>query len=75
MINEFASEGHAHFKQYGKSFQEKIFQCLITDKNWATQMSEVMTPTYFDLKYLRYLSEKYFTYYLKYKEIYLNVFS
>jgi replicative DNA helicase len=68
MINEFASEGHAHFKQYGKSFQEKIFQCLITDKNWATQMSEVMTPTYFDLKYLRYLSEKYFTYYLKYKD-------
>ena len=68
MINEFASEGHAHFKQYGKSFQEKIFQCLITDKNWSTQMSEVMTPTYFDLKYLRYLSDKYFSYYLKYKD-------
>jgi len=68
MINEYASEGPAHFKQYGKSFQEKIFQCLITDKNWSTQMSEVMTPTYFDLKYLRYLSDKYFSYYLKYKD-------
>ncbi len=68
MINEFAPEGTPHFKQYGKSFQEKIFQCLITDKNWSTQMSEVMTPTYFDLKYLRYLSDKYFSYYLKYKD-------
>jgi len=27
-----------------------------------------MTPTYFDLKYLRYLSDKYFSYYLKYKD-------
>tara|TARA_R110002060_G_scaffold73217_1_gene82048 strand:+ start:106 stop:1500 length:1395 start_codon:yes stop_codon:yes gene_type:complete len=68
MINEFASEGLAHFKQYGKSFQEKIFQCLITDRNWSAQMSEVMTPTYFDLKYLKYLSDKYFKYYLKYKD-------
>ena len=68
MINEFAPEGTPHFKQYGKSFQEKIFQCLITDRNWSTQMSEVMTPTYFDLKYLRYLSDKYFSYYLKYKD-------
>ena len=68
MMNEFASESVSHFKQYGKSFQEKIFQCLITDKNWATQMTEVMTPSYFDLKYLMYLTEKYFSYYSKYKD-------
>ena len=56
-----------HFKQYGKPFQEKVFQAFITDNNWAAQMVEVMTPSYFDLKYLQYLSERYFSYYEKYK--------
>jgi replicative DNA helicase len=55
------------FSQYGKSFQEKIFQSLISDSKWSVQMIEVMTPTYFDLKYLQYLTEKYFSYYNKYK--------
>ena len=56
------------FSHYGKSFQEKIFQCLLTDKRWAAQMSEVMTDNYFDLKYLQYLSKKYFSYYNRYKD-------
>ena len=60
------SAGQAHFSQYGKSFQEKIFQCFLTDRTWATQMTEVMTPSYFDLKYLQYLSEKYFAYFQKF---------
>jgi replicative DNA helicase len=55
------------FGHYGKSFQEKIFQAFITDKNWASQMIEVMTPDYFEQKYLCYLSEKYFNYFVKYK--------
>jgi len=58
----------AHFRQYGKSFQEKIFQALLNDRKWATQMVEVMTPHYFDLKYLNFLSDKYFSYYFRYKE-------
>ena len=45
----------AHFSKYGKSFQEKIFQALLNDRKWATQMVEVMTPQYFDLKYLHFL--------------------
>jgi len=57
----------AHFGQYGKQFQEKIFQGFITDQKWATQMIEVMTPEYFESKYLKYLIEKYFSYYQKYK--------
>jgi len=57
----------AHFKQYGKSFEEKIFQCFLTDQKWSAQMTEMMTPEYFDVKYLRYLTERYFNYYLKYK--------
>jgi len=62
------TEHEALFKQYGKNFQEKIFQGLLTDRTWATQMTEVMTPSYFELKYLEYLTEKYFSYYLKYKD-------
>jgi ABC-type phosphate transport system ATPase subunit len=57
----------AYFGQYGKSFQEKIFQAFITDTNWAAQMIEVMTPTYFEQGYLQYLTKKYFAYYEKYK--------
>jgi replicative DNA helicase len=55
------------FSHYGKSFQEKIFQGLITDHKWAAQILEVMDPGFFDVRYLSYLTEKYFTYYHKYK--------
>jgi len=61
-------EHEALFKQYGKQFQEKIFQSLLTDRTWSAQMAEVMTPSYFELKYLEFLTEKYFSYYTKYKD-------
>ena len=56
-----------HFRKYGKSFQEKIFQCFMSDREWAAQMVEVMNPTFFDVNYLQYLSERFFSYYTKYK--------
>ncbi len=56
-----------NFSRYGKPFQEKIFQGLASDKDWAAQMQEVMQPDYFDLKYLRYLCDKYFNYYSEYR--------
>ncbi len=61
------SVGDAHFRKYGKTFQEKIFQGLLTDHDWGSQMIEVMDPTFFDVRYLSYLSEKYFNYFKKYK--------
>ena len=36
------------FSHYGKTFQEKIFQGLITDHTWAAQILEVMNPEFFD---------------------------
>ena len=57
----------AYFGKYGKSFQEKIFQAFIADTSWAAQMIEVMTPTFFEQEYIRYLTSKYFSYYKKYK--------
>ena len=58
---------NGHFKQYGKAFQEKIFQGLLHDHVWAAQMVEVMIPGFFELKYLHYLTEKYFKYHENYK--------
>jgi replicative DNA helicase len=60
-------EEQQHFGQYGKIFQEKIFQSFITDQRWAAQMMEVMTPEFFEQKYLKYLIERYFSYHEKYK--------
>lgn len=56
-----------YFAKYGKQFQEKIFQSLLNDHRWAAQMLEVMTPKYFDVRYLEYLAQKYFDFYSHYK--------
>ena len=61
------AEGNALFKQYGRHFQERIFHGLLTDREWAVQMTEVMRSDYFDLKYLAYLADKYFRYFERYK--------
>jgi replicative DNA helicase len=62
-----AAAASTSFSSYGKSFQEKIFQGMATDKEWAQQMHEVMAPDYFDLKYLQFLTTHYFNYYDKYR--------
>lgn len=61
------TQGKDGFGQYGHAFQEKIMQALLYDKNWAEQMLEVFDVTYFDLKYLVFLAERYFNYAKKYK--------
>ena len=53
--------------QYGKHFQECVVQALLTDHVWAEQMTEVFDVNYFELKYLHFLAERYFTYVKKYK--------
>jgi replicative DNA helicase len=55
------------FGQYGRSFQEKIVQALLVDKQFAEQMVEVVDVSYFDLRYLSFLAERYFQYAKKYK--------
>ena len=60
-------DASSQFSRYGKEFQEKIFQAFLTDTAWAAQMTEVMTPVFFEQNYLKYLTDKYFQYYEKYK--------
>ena len=45
--------GNGYFSKYGKDFQERVFQSLLTDHVWAAQMMEVMTSEYFEIKYLQ----------------------
>ncbi len=67
MQSEIISSSSSTFRQYGKTFQEKIFQGLLSDHRWAAQMFEVMRSDFFDVKSLAYLTSKYFSYYEKYK--------
>ncbi len=66
-FDQYQHSSEPYFSRYGKPFQEKIFQCLISDKEWAGQMYEVMKPSFFEVNYLEYLSERFFNYYEKYK--------
>lgn len=55
------------FGQYGQHFQKKVVQALLCDPQWAEQVSEVLEPAYFDLKYLSFLADRYLGYAKKYK--------
>lgn len=55
------------FGSFGKPFQEKILQALLSDHSWAQQMMEVMKPEYFEINYLKYLFGIYSKYYSSYK--------
>lgn len=56
------------FGQYGKDFQEKIVQSLLVDRKWAEQVLEVVDVNYFELRYLQFLADRYFTYAKRYKD-------
>jgi replicative DNA helicase len=61
------SEFDVTFKSFGKPFQERVLQALLSDYSWAQQMMEVMRPEYFEVNYLRYLFEIYLKHYSTYK--------
>ena len=62
------NESSNYFSKYGKDFQEKVFQALMTDSQWASQMIELMKYDYFELKYLQFLCDRLFSYYGKYRD-------
>ena len=65
--NEQSKSTGVTFGQFGKSFQEKLGQALLTDHKWAEQMMEVVDISYFELNYLKFLADRYFSYSKKYK--------
>lgn len=55
------------FSSYDNSFQEKVFHVLIYDREWAQEISEVMTPNMFDSEHLRWLAGLAWDFFYKYK--------
>jgi len=66
-MSETNTRSSVTFGQYGKSFQEKIVQALLSDRTWAEQMLEVFDVNYLEPKYLSFLAERYFGHAKKYK--------
>jgi len=67
MSDDKAISSSVSFSVFGRSFQEKLVQALLTDHKWAEQMCEVVDNSYFDLNYLKFLAERYFAHSKKYK--------
>jgi replicative DNA helicase len=55
------------FARFGKSFQEKTLQAVMSDHLFAEQMCDVLKPDHFELKYLQILAEKLFEHKQKFK--------
>lgn len=60
-VNEKAS-----FEKYGTKMQENLVQIMLDDRSFCDQISEVLDPNFFELKYLRLFVEKVFDYRKKY---------
>jgi replicative DNA helicase len=57
------------FASLGKSFQEKMLQALLTDRQWSTQFIEVFNvDECLEPVYLKLIANKYINYYHQYKE-------
>jgi len=57
------------FGNLGKSFQEKVMQALLTDRQWATQFVEVFNvEETLEPVYLKLIANKFIGYYNQYKE-------
>lgn len=55
------------FAQFGKVFQERFVQAILTDQKFAEQTMEVFKSEYLELKYLSFLTDRYYAYSRKYK--------
>lgn len=57
------------FATFGKPFQEKVLQALLTDRQWATQFVEVFSvDECLEPAYLKLVANKYIGYHTTYKE-------
>lgn len=54
------------FAHYGKSFQEKLTQLILDDRQFSDQIGEVMDVGFFETKYLQVFNQRIFAYKTKY---------
>ena len=50
------------FEKFGTKFQENLVQIMLDDRMFCDQISEVLDPNFFELKYLRLFTERVFDY-------------
>lgn len=67
MSDDSRPVNHVTFGEFGRNFQEKLIQALLSDRQWAEQVLEVFDVSYLELKYLAFLADRYFAYAKKYK--------
>lgn len=53
--------------KFGRTFQEKACHAFIQDTLFAEQISDIIKPDFFELRYLQHVAEKYFDFKQKYK--------
>jgi replicative DNA helicase len=67
MSDQAGTTSSVNFGSYGRAFQEKVMQALLSDPKWGEQVLETFNEDYFDLKYLQFLAGQYFGFARKYK--------
>lgn len=67
-MDQQTSEQSVSFIKMGNTYQEKVVQALLQDYSYADQMSDVLDPGYFTLKYLQHIVSNFFSYKQKYKK-------
>ena len=67
MLENDQTKSTATFGQFGKTFQERFVQAILTDQKFAEQTMEVFKSEYLELKYLSFLTDRYYAYSKKYK--------
>lgn len=55
------------FSKMGRTYQERVVQCLLQDYSFAEQMADLIQPKYFDVKYLQDIVQAYYDHKAKYK--------
>jgi len=55
------------FSRLGKAFQEKLAQLILQERAFCDQMQEVLSTSFFELKYLQVFVDKIFEYRKKYE--------
>lgn len=67
MTTENSLDPKDTFAGFGKSYQEKVVQAIITDHIFADQMFDVMDPRFLDVTYLQEITKGFFEHKRKYK--------
>jgi replicative DNA helicase len=66
--SENTNEDNQKTFDFDRTFQEKIVQAMLLDRQWAAQFAEVLQIDYFQYAHLKLVADQYTKYHTKYKE-------